>query len=99
MLYLYSNFNVYIQLNHCGSTVKSMYLYITIIVLLQYYCVILQRAVTVGDNGVRPRLSLESTSMPPFSVSSLTICRRPSPEACDSGVRPSLSLEFTWAPP
>ena len=29
-----------------------MYLYITIIVLLQYYCVILQRAVTVGDMQV-----------------------------------------------
>ena len=55
MLYLYSNSNVYIQLNHCESTVKSIYLYITIIVLLQYYCVILQRAVTVGtadDDGV-----------------------------------------------
>src|SRR5436309_11503022 len=48
MLYLYSNSHVYIQLNHCGSTVKSVYLYITIIVLLQYYYVILQRAVTVG---------------------------------------------------
>ena len=84
ILYLYSNSNVYIQLNYCESTVKSIYLYITIIVLLQYYCVILQRAVTVGTVGkekldrlgIEPRTPIKANGRSTTELPALQVCRR-----------------------